>query len=439
MIAELYPNSTFLFEAPYASPYIPGLTVFMAVYLVLTVVNCVLLYRFRHHRMVAIRVPGTQVLGHVFGWIASLVLILSILLGKPAWCIANDVVYVLFFPVNVLHLFLLQPIVLTAWKLNTLKESRAQGEVSWIWRLQHLLSTKAQFLYIGAFAAVEMAVYLGLRFGTNVQAQFDDVECNRTALLVSVSFCLLFAALLLPFGAKLAFMEDPYFFRPEVFLTMTVLTPCVLMMLIYPIDPLLFPSWFDFRWVVIVFSVGSMLGAGYVQLILMSERVQNFIRPQKPHRSSSFELRTLQDHIAVITGNGATDLFLACLKSPILLQGFMVFTKKNWCIENVLFWLEINRYKELVTSSSGGAQEKGRSIISDFVTHGSALEINIDSETRRALMQVAERGDFTEATLDSFEKAEREVFELMEKDSFEKWRKTGAFEDCVEKAAAGKS
>jgi len=135
---------------------------------------------------------------------------------------------------------------------------------------------------------------------------------------------------------------------------------------------------------------------------------------------------------SLLTLNSGLELFPTCLENSILLEGFKVFTKKNWSGENVFFYCEVQEYKKLIKS---GAQEQAKEkkdlILKEYIVAGSALEVNLDDRVRKALLKEAEKGEITE---NLFQGSQHDILKLMEADSFEKWRGSEEFQTCLERA-----
>ncbi|XP_056312321.1 regulator of G-protein signaling 5 [Danio aesculapii] len=98
------------------------------------------------------------------------------------------------------------------------------------------------------------------------------------------------------------------------------------------------------------------------------------------------------------------------LSSKLGIQAFRWFLRSEFSEENLQFWLACKEYK----SSSGAKRiSKAQLIYKEFINPDAPHEVNLDSETREAVMQLME-----EPSVDTFDEAQLRIFTLMAKDSF---------------------
>ncbi|KAF4075423.1 hypothetical protein AMELA_G00234380 [Ameiurus melas] len=98
------------------------------------------------------------------------------------------------------------------------------------------------------------------------------------------------------------------------------------------------------------------------------------------------------------------------LNSKAGLQAFHWFLRSEFSEENLAFWLACKEYKTMPETK---LSSKAQSIYTQFINPDAPQEVNLDSETREALI---DRMDTLAA--DMFAEAQQRIFTLMAKDSF---------------------
>jgi len=435
-----YDDISFVFADPYPAGYLPGMIVLLFLYLVLLIVVLILLHRRRHNLVVSLRGVSTLSFSLIWGYIFTVIFVVSILIGKPATCELLGFVYALYVPFCCSHLVFLHPVVLTAYRINTtlgdlktdsdsVNNAGLGGEFALGgWKLQKYFTNRMQFLYMLLSGVVGVGVYCGVHWGLQVKV---PGECNRDALLVGCASMMLLFLSVLVFVSKLQGVSDPVFYRIQVRCGLLALTGPTFITFIYPLGPHLFPPWFDYRWTPVFGNIFILIVHATLPVLLSFERVQAVIRPSRMRSAASTEMNGIQANQTMLTLHTGRELFRSCLENPVLLKSFTQFMRSIWCVENVVFYCEVNEYRRLAKSSPEQAKTRGLSIIHQCVAPRSLLEINVDHPTRRELMELVHGAAFSET---SFDRAQSEVYRLMAADSFEKWIQTTSFSDALEEA-----
>uniref|UniRef100_A0A3Q1J5F7 RGS domain-containing protein n=1 Tax=Anabas testudineus TaxID=64144 RepID=A0A3Q1J5F7_ANATE len=109
------------------------------------------------------------------------------------------------------------------------------------------------------------------------------------------------------------------------------------------------------------------------------------------------DVKTLQDLETVLNNKSG-------------LQAFRVFLRSEFSEENLEFWLACEDYR---VSPSNQQKTMASSICSKFINPDAPQEVNLDAETREALLRVIDS-----PCADTFNKAQQRIFSLMAKDSF---------------------
>uniref|UniRef100_A0AAV2LL05 RGS domain-containing protein n=1 Tax=Knipowitschia caucasica TaxID=637954 RepID=A0AAV2LL05_KNICA len=100
----------------------------------------------------------------------------------------------------------------------------------------------------------------------------------------------------------------------------------------------------------------------------------------------------------------------ALLNNKNTLHAFRCFLKSEFSEENLDFWLACEEYR---VSPSNVLKSKASVIYSKFVNPSAPQEVNLDAETREALLNVMDS-----PCSDTFDTAQQRIFSLMAKDSF---------------------
>ncbi|KAM4585007.1 regulator of G-protein signaling 5 [Odontesthes bonariensis] len=115
------------------------------------------------------------------------------------------------------------------------------------------------------------------------------------------------------------------------------------------------------------------------------------------HKQKTQDGKILQDLETLLNNKGG-------------LLAFRGFLRSEFSEENLEFWLACEQYR---VSPTNLQKIKAISIYNQFINPDAPLEVNLDAETREALLSVMD----TPCT-DTFNKAQQRIYSLMAKDSF---------------------
>ncbi|KAI5089778.1 regulator of G-protein signaling 5-like [Silurus meridionalis] len=113
----------------------------------------------------------------------------------------------------------------------------------------------------------------------------------------------------------------------------------------------------------------------------------------------------------------------ALLHSKASLQAFRWFLRSEFSEENLAFWLACEEYKSMPETK---LSSKAQLIYTLFINADAPQEVNLDGETREALM---DRMDAPAA--DTFAEAQQRIFTLMAKDSFPRFLHSTYYKQAV--------
>jgi len=100
-----------------------------------------------------------------------------------------------------------------------------------------------------------------------------------------------------------------------------------------------------------------------------------------------------------------------------LLDHYIRFLKKNRAVENIFFWLDVERFRRLERKDDLLFQ--ANSIYNKYIVDGAQLEVNIDSEDKQAVGEALFHLDgCEEVNRHMFDHAQLQVLSLMKESSY---------------------
>eukprot|EP00066_Takifugu_rubripes_P006952 XP_003972109.1 PREDICTED: regulator of G-protein signaling 5-like [Takifugu rubripes] len=139
----------------------------------------------------------------------------------------------------------------------------------------------------------------------------------------------------------------------------------------------------------------------------------NKMRVKLSHLAETPQKYKVQD------GKGVQDLE-TLLTSKSGLQAFQEFLRSEYSEENLKFWLACEAYR------GAPSKTKANSICSQFITADAPQEVNLDAETREALLSVMDS-----VCAETFSTAQRRIYALMAKDSFPRFLRSTQYSHVI--------
>jgi len=434
-----------------SSPYVVVVCVCAAVYFLMECVAMGILFARRRRRMLAARSPLILIMPLTITSLMFLSACASFITGRTETvCALLSYSYLFFFPLAALPYLLNFPAIVYADRLNKLKTSRVAGDNSFVWRIRFLFRDLSRLTASLVAGAIQIAVYLGLKYGgvvlaggeEGVSPPGEEHDCYRLSLVVNAAFAMFYTTLLSWFAYKVTRVADPYYLKIELYFLCFVYCPMSILSVVYPTAPQIFPTSFDYRWITIIVSLAGFV-AGVINPILLSFqaveeylnlKLYQFYKWRRRETSSIYSMDVMDANSALFALSEGVDVFKSVLENPTLLAAFSQFCVTNWSVENVLFYKDVERLRlNFLTTSPSDRKSKAEVMISEYVVPGAPLEINLEHHTRADLHKALKEGNLEESTFDA---AQREIYELMKKDSFEKFQKTSKYRKAVETALA---
>jgi len=389
-----------------------------------------LAYTRRHTRIMQARSHGTLARTHLFGLLMSLNILGSFLTGKPPYCEALGYFYTMFLPLIILPFALTVPEAIFEAEINTRKVAKHLGkdEGSIVWKIKALWTPYVKLLFQVVAAAVQLAVYIPVRYLTSLPG-----DCVRSSLVVTTAFSFVYMLAMAGFFKPLSGLKDPLYLKPELHLGFLVMTPFSLIMFVYAISPESFPESFDFRIIPAMVPFVAVTNAYLFPIIMSFEAAQRFFRRSPFARSEAPFSRlsvSASDDAVDLEGGGEDTALLTVLRNPVLLEGFTKFCEQQWSVENILFWKSTEDFGANFTGDEKD-QERARLTVEEFVINGAPLQVNLDDPLRRKVTQ-----QYLAKSLspEMFEEARQATFSLMERDSYRRWTQTWTFQETLKAA-----
>ncbi|XP_046914367.2 regulator of G-protein signaling loco [Dermatophagoides farinae] len=101
---------------------------------------------------------------------------------------------------------------------------------------------------------------------------------------------------------------------------------------------------------------------------------------------------------------------------------FMEFLRKEFSEENLEFWLECQRLKNMIIIDDKSNKTLIKEIYSKYISLNGSKTINIDCKTLKTI-----RMNINNPTINIYDQAARHVFELMKNDSYERFLQTSEY------------
>jgi len=382
----------------------------------------------RHHRAISMRSPVTLIIYLVGGLATCIVFSLSIILGKPAFCTAQDVMYIIL-PVVSLQINMTFPDLVFAAQANDLKVLHSEGNLaarkSLAFRIKRAFSLPMRLLYISLDGMCQVAIFFVIKTYVSLPG-----DCNRNAQL---SFIINMAIVIITLGyflKRVRAVNDPYFIRIGSDIGFLCAGAQIILAFMYPIAPSIFPPWFDYRWNMTLFAPVATFLDGLFPVLLTDDA----FRLRLERWGGTMPTEMLQEEAdkqgSLFALKRGVNMLEAVLHDPILVASFRDFATSRWSVENVLFYVAVDDFKLLCKADAGQCPIFAAYLANEYLLPGAPLEVNLDHDIRSAVLEELNE-NLAETTFDA---AQAHIYALMERDTFVEWRRTAAFSEALAEA-----
>mgnify|MGYP002385425254 CR=1 FL=1 len=402
-------------------------------------VGAVLLKR-RKIKLVEMRSPVILCCSTLYGTFLFCVTTASFIYGKtPTMCNLLSYTYTFYLPVWALPYLLQLPTFVFTDQLNKLKVLRSQGDTNWRWRVRGLFSMKSKIWICFVAAVLQLAIFLAVKYSTTIPGGElgDGVEgdCFRTSVIIIAALLIFYIGCLSFFAFRIVFVKDPYYMKYEICVSTILFIPSIVSTLISAIAPQLYIGKYDYRWTPIGATAMGFICTSVFPMLISFDRIRNFLEIYPKHLKSLFGKKE-EDQIELDMSpllkelNEGVDIFHLFLETPALLNAFKQFCISNWSVENVIFYKEVQNFKNKYPGSLDDQRVEGAvHIVSEFIAFGAPLEVNIEYKMRVEILRNVKERRINEST---FDVSAKHIYQVMKTDSFEKWQKSPEYRATIE-------
>jgi len=129
------------------------------------------------------------------------------------------------------------------------------------------------------------------------------------------------------------------------------------------------------------------------------------------------------------------DIFRGYLESEETLVAFIEFCVKSWCVENVLFYLQAEKFKKLENSPQI-LKPMATLIYERYIEEDAPYLVNIENSTSTGIKERMKNEDFDPLM---FSSAQEHIFKVMYQDTYVKWKRSKEFREIVPQGQTVKS
>jgi len=130
------------------------------------------------------------------------------------------------------------------------------------------------------------------------------------------------------------------------------------------------------------------------------------------------ESKNLEAPVEIIDTPKNVDMvseFNYCMENEVLAAEFERYAAESWCLENLLFWQQVKRYKQ---NPEDQLFEEALKIVARFIQLGAPCEINIDDPARENIFEKIQNMNVSRTL---FDQTESEVLRMLINSVFPLW------------------
>jgi hypothetical protein len=119
------------------------------------------------------------------------------------------------------------------------------------------------------------------------------------------------------------------------------------------------------------------------------------------------------------------------LRQDYSINYFIRFVKKEYSVENVFFWLDVEVFKRLERKDDIVLQ--ARNIYNKYINTESQLPINLDVEEKREIARIMDdpEHNIEQITAQFFDNAQQHIFLMMKENSFPRFLKSDEYKELM--------
>lgn len=336
--------------------------IFFPIWLVAILFSIGYCYRYRNDRFFRVRSIPVMFFSTFFGFGSSLYFAISLSVGTGN-CFVEGIFYSLLFPLAFSPMVLMVPDLMIRHQLNEEKSNRAIGKVSTVWRLRPFLYLSNKFLMMFFLSVIQMGIYFLFYF-------LGSFDCSTLSLFIFDTVMML---AFIPFAfviRRISNITDPFQIKNQLLIIWIIASPLIVITVLYPFAPQIFPSAFDFR---MIFITSNALMFSWNFLAIIS---YHHFRPRNQN--------VLISSVSSYFGFGHQSQF----------QEILAFCRERWCSENIY------AYEAILNFEIYHTLEGARRIFDNYIDFDAPLQINLNYQTVIDLKQKLEQQDISSTLFD---------------------------------------
>eukprot|EP00744_Colponema_vietnamica_P015683 GILI01021988.1.p1 GENE.GILI01021988.1~~GILI01021988.1.p1 ORF type:complete len:403 (+),score=43.11 GILI01021988.1:54-1262(+) len=116
------------------------------------------------------------------------------------------------------------------------------------------------------------------------------------------------------------------------------------------------------------------------------------------------------------------------LRDPVAFTFFQTFLFRNFAVEYILFWVEVELFKDIASYNSDMLNSRAQEITEKYLQDGCKLEVSLTKDVRESIILDLES---SAVSVEMFDEAQEEVFKLMNNDFFPRFKQSSCCAELV--------
>ena len=262
--------------------------------------------------------------------------------------------------------------------------------------------------------AYHFTVFILVNFITfiagGISDSLDPSECSVSMLYIAIiETCLIIIGWIFA-CVKLYKIEDGYYIKQE-FTMYAIFIPLYLISV--SVTGFFGPSWVAPLFFLLFFFV-SLLTSVIFPTVLTYSKIYAM---SHHHFSYGVESRgrSSSERSNIVS-------FDEIFEYPEMLSEFTAFSTKLWCVENLLFYLDVRQFETLHTTEQKELEKRAKAIHKTYLRPDSIKLVNLDAIVFKNIEEKLERGEINK---NMFDDAKINIEKLLKYDTFVKWQYVG--------------
>jgi hypothetical protein len=248
----------------------------------------------------------------------------------------------------------------------------------------------------------------------------DSVSCLEKQRYLDLAYSILYTLLMIPLVLYLLSLRDPYFLKFELGMTLITCAPPMLIFIIDGFYNFLSSYVLTYSMYLIAYEMGSIWSV-YFPLLMANGKIEGFVLTMLEETEQGSEQEKLSLEMESILKDNSDSSFRLVFSDPILLNSFKTFSVSQWFVENVLFCVDVQRFK---TCSNDLVPSLALNIYNNYIDTRSILCLNISYSVREDIVKSIQNHHYHPTM---FDEALIQIEELLKVDGFIRWKSSTEF------------